>query len=151
MFLDLTEHLKELRETAALILPRVEKILAVRRNLRAFKDHLGVVRYCSSDVNAVVDTVEITHRTDEEDGVLEILPSVLDEGMHIYSDPPIFILGYRNPKGFGEVPLHDWRDILNDNNISDAVIRKVRLYFKKHAAVNYDQVSEEPKPVEVKP
>src|SRR5713226_9564397 len=76
MFLDLTEHLKELRETAALILPRVEKILAVRRNLRAFKDHLGVVRYCSSDVNAVVDTVEITHRTDEEDGVLEILPSV---------------------------------------------------------------------------
>ena len=146
MFIDLERHLKELRETAALTLPRVEKILAVRRNLRAFKDHLGVVRYCSSDVNAFVNSIEMTHRTDGDGSALEILPFRVEEGIHLYSDPPIYVVGYRNPHGFGEVALPDWRDMLEDNNISNAVIRKVKTYFRGHVAVNYNQTEEIPKP-----
>jgi len=147
VFVDLAQHLQELKQTKSIALPRIEKVVAVQPKLRAFRDHMGVVRFCTSDVNAVVDTVEMTHRTDDDGAALEVLPFVVTEGLHVYSDPPIMVIGFRNPGGFGEIPLNGWKEILEDNNISLDVIRKVNWYFKKHAPVDYSQVAES---VEVK-
>jgi len=102
-----------------------------------------VVRYCSVDINALADTIEMTHRTDDAGTALEILPSVVAEGIHVYSDPPIIVVGYRNPNGFGEVPLHDWKELLEDNNMSKAVVQKVDMYLRSHAPVDYEQVQDQ--------
>ncbi len=144
MYVDLVEHLKvmELKlgpDSASYKL--AAKAFADHPNLRAYLDHLGCIRLCSTDVNKTVDLIDITHRT--ELGSLEVMPHVNDKGMRVYADPPIFVVGYRNPKGFGEVPLIDWEELMKDAGLSDAVVNKVKRYLGAHQPVNYDQLPEE--------
>lgn len=107
-------------------------------HLRAWLDHLGCTRLCSVDVNQFVDRIELTHRT-EQGGSLEIMPFIDDKGVKVYSDPPIFIVGHRNSNGFGEIPLADWKEILEDSQISTEVQRKVKWYMGAHAPVDYNE------------
>lgn len=143
MYVDLLKHLEMLEHRLGIeSLAYKQQALAFKEhpNLRAYLDHLGVVRLCTTDVNALVDSVDITHRTDDVGGSLEILPFINEKGGRLYSDPPLFVVGYRNPKGFGEVPLVDWRDLMEDAGIANEVQRKVQWYLKAHAPVNYEEV-----------
>lgn len=143
MYIDLLKHLESLEQKLGSESPTYQQQAQAFKdhpNLRAFLDHLGVVRLCTTDVNKVVDSIDITHRTDEAGGSLEILPFLHDKGGRLYADPPIFVVGFRNPKGFGEVPLADWRDLMEDEEISIEVCRKVQWYLKAHAPVDYDEV-----------
>lgn len=145
MYLDLLKHLAELENTLGSESPSFKQAVQAFKdhpNLRAFKDHRGYVRLCTSDVNPLVDTIDITHRTDETGASLEILPFIHDNGGRIYSDPPFYVVGFRNPKGFGEVPLVDWRELMEDCGISIEVQRKVKWYLSAHAAVDYEAVPE---------
>lgn len=143
MYMDLGEHLDELRRTLGAdsgSYRTTETARLEHPNLRAYRDHLGIVRLCSCDVNQYVDNVDLVHRNDDEGSSLEVFPFLTDKGARIYADPPMFVVGYRNPKGFGEVPLHDWQTHLEDAKIPIEIIRKVRWYLGAHAPVNYDQI-----------
>jgi len=144
MYVDLTIHLADLKKKLgadSLSFKQASQAFRDHPNLRAYLDHLGVIRLCTVDVNSFVDTMDITHRT-EEGGSLEIMPFIHDKGIRVYADPPIYIVGHRNFKGFGEVPLHDWKELLLDAGISPEVIEKVKWYLAKHQPIDYDQVPE---------
>ena len=141
MYVDLVKHLEDLERalgSESQTYKATAQAFKDHPNLRAYLDHIGVIRLCSADVNPFVTTIDITHRTDQ--GSLEILPYINDKGVRIYADPPIYIVGYRNPKGFGEVPLADWEEMLKDSEIAIEVIRKVKWYLKAHCPVNYEDV-----------
>lgn len=141
MYVSLLKHLEDLEQNLgpdSNTYKTASQAFRDHPNLRAYLDHIGVIRLCSTDVNPFVDTMDITHRT--EQGSLEILPFINDKGSRIYSDPPIYVVGYRNPKGFGEVPLADWEDLMKDSGLSVEVVRKVKWYLRAHRAVNYDEV-----------
>lgn len=143
MYVDLLEHLHSLEAKLGADSPTYQQQAQAYKdhpNLRAYLDHMGCIRLCTVDVNKVVDSIDITHRTDGEGGSLEILPYLHGKGVRLYSDPPIFVVGYRNLKGFGEVPLTDWRDLMEDAGIANEVQRKVNWYLRAHAPVDYDQV-----------
>lgn len=97
-----------------------------------------MVRLCSAGVNARCDLMEVTHRTDEA-GSIEVLPHIREDGLQIYSDPCIFVVGYANDKGFGEVPLHDWAELLADHGLALEMIRKVRIYLNRHQPVSFEE------------
>lgn len=142
MYVDLADHLRHLEE----VRPDSGEVVDIRiawhtfPDLRAYKDHLGVVRLCSSSVNYDCDQMYMVHRTDTDSGSLEILPFVFDKQVRIHSDPPIFVVGQRNPNGFGEVGLPDWRELLEDAGIGPLVISKVRQYLNRHPPINYRDV-----------
>lgn len=145
MYVSVLDHLQELEAKLGSTSPSYLQAAQAYRdhpNLRAFVDHLGCTRLCTVDVNGFVDTMDITHRTDEPGASLEILPFIHDKGGRIYSDPPFFVVGHRNPKGFGECALVDWRQFLEDCGISNEVQRKVSWYLKAHMPVDYDAVPE---------
>ncbi len=142
MYVDLVKHLEELAAKLGAesnTYKQTAQAYADHRDLRAYRDHIGVIRLCSAGANPFVDHIDITHRT-EEAGSLEVLPYLNDKGVRIYADPPIYVVGYRNPNGFGEVPLHDWEELLKDSEIAPEVIRKVKWFLGHHQPVNYDQV-----------
>lgn len=145
MYVDLLEHMTEVERKLG---PESRGFRAVNQafkdhpNLRAYVDHIGCVRLCSTDVNAVADTIDICHRT-EDAGSLVIQPFIHAQGQRIYADPPIYVIGYRNLDGFGEVPLPDWEVLLKDASLSDEIIKKVKWYLRAHRPVNYDQVPDE--------
>jgi len=150
MYVDLVQHLscmeKQLGADSSTY-KSAAKAFADHPNLRAYLDHLGCIRLCTVDVNKVVNLIDITHRT--EQGSLEILPHLNDKGVRLYADPPIYVVGYRNPDGFGETPLADWEELMKDANLSSEVVQKVKWYLAAHRPVNYDQLPEE-KPDESK-
>lgn len=141
MYVDLLEYIDSLERTLGPDSLQYQATLQAyddHPNLRAWKDHLGVVRLCTVDVNLYCDTLDMTHRTDQ--GSLEVLPFIQDNGLRIYSDPPIYVVGYRNQNGFGEKPLADWDVLLRDAGIGDDVILKVRNYLLAHQPVNYSEI-----------
>lgn len=141
MYVDLVKYLEELERTLgpdSTTYKTSSQAFKDHPNLRAYLDHIGCIRLCSVDVNPFVDTIDITHRT--EQGSLEILPYIHDKGQRIYADPPIYVVGYRNPKGFGEVPLCDWEDLMKDSGLAVEVIRKVKWYLGAHRPVNYEDI-----------
>lgn len=145
MYVDLLEHLSEVESrlgSESRVFKAVSQAFKEHPNLRAYVDHVGVTRLCSSDVNGVVDTIDITHRT-EDTGSLVIFPYIQAQGQRIYSDPPIHVIGYRNPDGFGEIPLPDWEEGLKQAGLGQDIVRKVRWYLGAHQPVNYDQVPDE--------
>ena len=143
MYVNLLKFLEDLEKNLGSASPSYQQAMQAYKdhpNLRAFVDHLGCTRLCSVDVNPFVDTMDITHRTDEVGASLEVMPFIHDKGGRIYSDPPFYIVGFRNPKGFGECPLADWREFLNDCGVSNEIQRKVKWYLSAHAPVDYEAV-----------
>lgn len=146
MFLDLQSHLAELQKCLGADASTLKKALGAlgrHHNLRAYKDHMGIVRLCSADVNSTAANIEVTHRTQECGGALEIMVYTDEQGAHVYADPPLYVVGFSNPHGFGEVPLKDWVELLTDAGLSIEAIRKVRSYLGRHAPINFDQVRDE--------
>jgi sugar phosphate isomerase/epimerase len=142
MYLDLVKYLDELVNNRPDSPDAVNFRVAQHTfpDLRAYKDHLGVVRLCSSAVNANVDTCHILHRTDGDGGSLEVMPFITDKQVQIFADPPIYVIGQRNPMGFGEVPHPDWRDLLEDAGLNSAVISKVHQYLARHPPISYHDI-----------
>jgi hypothetical protein len=141
VLVDLGKHVAELRSNLgadSLLVTRIEAALCRRSDLRAFRDHLGVVRLCSAGVNGLCDLMEVTHRTDAA-GAIEVLPHVREDGLNIYSDPCIFVVGHANDKGFGECPLADWSELLADHGLPRELISKVRLYLNRHKPVSFEE------------
>lgn len=147
MFVDLLEHIADVeRKLGNTSKTFIALSLAFKEypTLRANLDHTGRVQLCTPDVNKLADTIEITHRIDSNSGSLLISPYVTTEkGVRIYADPPNYVVGSRNPDGFGEIPLADWEELLKDSALSAEVIRKVRWYLGAHAKVDYDQVPDD--------
>jgi hypothetical protein len=110
---------------------------AAHPNLKVYEDFQGVIKLCTSDANEYVDNIEVEYRTDDG-GSLLVAPFLLSKEGKLYSDPPYFVVGARNTKGFGVIPLNDWKSLLTDWNISDSVISKVKNYLGQHQRVDYD-------------
>lgn len=150
MYVDLLEHLSEVERKLgkeSKSYKSVSQAFKDHPNLRAYTDHLGVVRLCSADVNGSVDMMDITHRSDDGGSTI-IHPFLQVNGQRVYADPPAYVVGYRNLDGFGEVPLPDWEVLLTDAGLSPEVIRKVKWFLGAHRPVNYDQVEEQEKALE---
>ena len=110
---------------------------AAHSNLRVYEGPDKVIKLCSADFNSYVDTVDFSYRSDSG-GSLLVYPFLYSKEGRVYSDPPYFIVGSRNETGFGVFPLPDWKKHLQDWQISDTIIDKVRQYIGSHAPVSYE-------------
>lgn len=143
MYVNVIEHLAELERALGADSKTYKTACQAFRdhpNLRAYRDHTGVVMLCSTDTNKLVDGIDVLHRTDDAGSSLLVAPFVKAEGQRVYADPPFYTVGFRNPKGFGECPLADWQVLMEDAELSLEVIRKVKWYLAAHRPVDYDQV-----------
>jgi hypothetical protein len=143
MYLSASEYLAKLVYSGSNWhrIDQIEELMKKYPSLRVYEDYLGRLRLCTYEVNSLVDEIFLWHRTDSG-GSIEVLPFIQEDGVEIHSDPVIFIVGHANDKGFGEVPLHDWKNLLEDEKICKDVVRKIRDYLDKHAPVNYSDVDE---------
>lgn len=121
---------------------KVRSALKAYPTLRAWKEPNGLVRLATPEVNYYVDQMEIRHRTDAMAATLEVLPFLEDFGLKLYSDPVFFAIGHKNPKGFGNVALEDWRKVLEEGCIAKEVISKVKWYLEAHPAIDYTAVDD---------
>lgn len=142
MYVNLADYIRDLESKGLTVLASKVKKVSERypKTIRAYKDHFGVVRLCSSEVNIFTTHTDFYHSKGSRDGSLEVMPFIEDNGEHIYADPPVYTIGYVNPYGFGDVQLPDWEEKLKEDNIPREIIKKVRMYFLGHAPANYKDI-----------
>jgi hypothetical protein len=110
---------------------------AAHPNMRVHEDFQGIVRLCTSDVNEYVNEVDFVYRSDDG-GSLLAFPFYSSKEGKVYSDPPSYVVGYRNPNGFGCFPLLDWKLHFKDAEICDIIVDKTKNYLGSHAPVDYE-------------
>lgn len=100
------------------------------------------LRYCSAIANEDVDCIDIGYNYADSGGALMIWPFARFREGAVYSDPPSFLVGWQNEKGFGEIPRPDWREHLQDYGLSQCAIDKVGDYLERHPPIDYAEVDD---------
>lgn len=64
------------------------------------------------------------------DSPLEVWPYLETPHGKVYSDPPMFVIGERNPYGSGDLARPGWEDQLRKVRIPEALIEKMACLMK---------------------
>ncbi len=88
---------------------------------------------CSKDVNSIADQTHFYHSCGCcSDSPLYVGPYVQDGEFKIYTDPPQFMIGEKDPYGdFYEIEYDDWQEDLKKINVQNVIIEQVTNYFKE--------------------
>jgi hypothetical protein len=97
---------------------------------------------CSSSVNNYVDSYDYTESNNVEPGEVTYVfawPYTTIDSINVYSNPPYYLIGAVNNKGFGIIPAEGWDDLLASDNISNSLIRKIRTFLKSKPPIDYTE------------
>ncbi len=95
------------------------------------------VRLWSPSVNPIANDVEIHHSCGCcDDSPLYVTPVLVEGDSKVYGTPQISI-GEKYAGGFGDMLDGNWKEMLNEKNVSSAVIEKVREYEKENLPTDY--------------
>lgn len=105
----------------------------------------GDYMMCSALVNKCVDDYEYYERKstliDENDTrditAIEVWPYTVVDDHRIHSNPPCYVVGEINEKGFGVTPYEEWEDKMAGDEICNTAIRKIRAYLKGRPPITY--------------
>jgi hypothetical protein len=126
-----------LRKEAAEKIAEADKLAALLEmypNLRQRTGRWKKVVYSSGDVNKVVDRFDIRHNCGCcNDSPLEVWPYLETPHGNVYSDPPEFRVGQKEPFYGGDVPRKGWEQEMRSAEIPDAIIGAVSMHFKRSA------------------
>lgn len=104
-------------------------------DLRAWKDAIGRVRWCSIAATEKVDRYGISR---DDDGRIWVQPYLLQSGAVVFSDPPEIVIGRDMDGGFGVTPEPSWEEILMALRLPEPVIRGVKAYLNQHPPISWD-------------
>jgi hypothetical protein len=139
-FVDVTEEMQRLEAEGDWgKIAELSEMVKTFPDLRLFRDHYGILKYCSAEANSEVDMMEMDscHNCDGQPLKMWAYVTIDQRGTKLYSDPPVFIVADQNQRGFGEVPREDWQDQLEASGISRQVILKVRWHLMNHPPIDY--------------
>jgi hypothetical protein len=110
---------------------RLDKLQADYPDLKKYTGRWNKVSYFSKTVNSQVTDFDQRHNCGCcNDSPLEIWPYLSTPHGKVYSDPPMFVVGERDPYEYGDTPYEGWDTKLSDANIPQAIIERVRRLFR---------------------
>ena len=120
---------------------RVRAVIKQYRNVGLYRYGAKLV-YASALVNLmpiVQARVEFAPHPIPEAAPALLWVSMFDRGLNqkIYSDPPSFELGCRNPSGFGVVPKPGWEGELRAMGCSKSIIKFAQSFLDEHPPLEY--------------
>ena len=126
----------------------VQKMMIKYPDLKLWPLEDGDYMLCSSSVNRYVDDfdqydrpsllIEHDNESNEREIVsVEVWPYTVVDDHRIYSNPPCFIIGEVNNKGFGVKPFDGWEDQMSEHDICNTAIRKARNYLRSKPPITY--------------
>ena len=90
-------------------------------------------------MNAIAIDIDINHSCGCcADSPLQMWPYKQIDGVKVFSQPPCFKVGEPNQWGIGEIAWDNWEDELQEVNISETVIQKIKKHFKENPAIELD-------------
>ena len=108
----------------------IERLVEVFPDLEISTNRWKTERYTSVSVNDRATDVIIGYNCGCcEDKPVEVWPYLVHAGQQIYSRPPSFMVGERNPYSGRDKSYPDWQTDLRKANISESVIKIVEEYF----------------------
>jgi hypothetical protein len=129
--------IERLRKEAAERIAEADKLEAMLKqypNLRKRVGRWEKVAYYTSDVNTKVDRFDIRHNCGCcNDSPLEIWPYLETPIGKVYSDPPDFRVGQRDPCYGGDVPYEGWDTKMREAGLPEMIIGAVSMHFKRCA------------------
>jgi len=127
----------ELRKEAAEKIAEADKLeamLKVYPNLCKKVGRWNKVVFYTKDVNALVTRFDIRHNCGCcADSHLEVWPYLETPYGNVYSDPPEFRVGHKEPIYGGNRPDKGWDKVMKDAGIPEAIVGAVRMHFKRSA------------------
>ena len=123
---------------------RLEALQKAYPDLRRSEGRWKKVVFCSKSVNSKVNRFDIRHNCGCcADSPLEIWPYLESaEFGKIYSDPPKFVVGEKNPIFHGDTPYKGWDEKMRAEGIPEDVIGPVAQIFKEAEAEVLERVTD---------
>lgn len=113
---------------------RLSRLAEAYPGLRKHVGRWNKVAYCSSDANPKVTRFDLRHNCGCcNDSPLEIWPYIETPHGNVYSDPPMFRVGEREPTYGGDIPRAGWDDEMKKAGIPESIIGAVSMHFKRCA------------------
>lgn len=122
----------------------LEHLVDVFPDLEVHTNRWKTERYTSVTVNGTATNVDIGYNCGCcEDKPVEVWPYIIHADKKIYSNPPSFMVGERNPYTHRDDSYEDWQLSLRRVGISEAVIKIVEEYFEKEASAEDREYDDE--------
>ena len=113
---------------------KLEALLKLYPNIRKRTGRWNKVAFYSKDVNATATRFDIRYNCGCcNDSPLEVWPYAETLQGNVYTDPPDFRVGRKEPWGGGDLPEKGWDKQMRDAGISESIISAVSMRFKGSA------------------
>jgi hypothetical protein len=134
---EVTEIVTAMRDAATGLHREADQLEYLMTDFPDLKKKVGrwnKVVFYSRSVNARVTDYDSRHNCGCcQDSPLEIWPYVMTEHGRVYSDPPEFRVGERDPMLSGDRPYEGWDKKMREAEIPETIIAAVAVHFHKHA------------------
>jgi hypothetical protein len=128
------EEAEKLRKEAAGKLAEAERLARLQAAYPNLKKHVGrwdKIAYCTSAVNGLVTDYDLRHNCGCcRDSPLEVWPYLQTPDGKVYSDPPMFRVGEKDPLYGGDVAEPGWRGKLQAAGIPTALLDRIKHHFR---------------------
>lgn len=150
---EMTERLRQAEEARRLAVPRAiealrkeavekaseaDRLAALLTEFPDLQKHTGrwnKVAYYSKTANTRATDFDSRHNCGCcPDTPLEIWPYIETPHGRVYSDPPMFNVGERNPSTYGDRANPGWETLLRDASIPDTIIDRIACLFEAEDA-----------------
>lgn len=125
--------ISDLRKSAEKQIAEASEIEAKTKEFPDLKRYVGrwnKIAYYSRSVNEKAADYDVRHNCGCcDDSPLEIWPYVETSVGRIYSDPPSFMVGGRDPGRGGDTAYLGWEEKLRSAGISDTLIERISCHF----------------------
>lgn len=99
-------------------------------DLKKHVNRWGTVRYYSRSVNTKVERFELRHNCGCcADSPVEVWPYIETPHGNVYSDPPRFQCGERDPWSYRDRPYGGWQEEFRKAEIPDVIIGALEIHF----------------------
>lgn len=111
---------------------RMKKLVEAYPDVRKHVGRWEKVAYCSKSVNSKVVLYDLRHNCGCcNDSPLEVWPYLETPFGKVYSDPPMFFVGKRDPMTYGDRPNAGWRAALQAAGLPEGLVSAVGSHFKR--------------------
>lgn len=114
----------------------IKKLLKIYPDLKYHTNRWGTIRLYSKSVNPDTTSYDMGHNCGCcDDSPLEVWPYIEIDGLQIYSDPPIFMIGEKDSwsNEYSESAYPGWDKEMGEAKISKTVIDKIKEYMLEHS------------------